>query len=102
MISVKLGCVTGGSVSAHTRVSARSQMRNVSSAKEASGTTVGCSHLKIQKCKPSFSPQTDEVIGPILLTQHFSPSVISPCSTFVQSKEFSQGMYTTCSRTCSA
>lgn len=51
MISVKLGCVTGGSASAHTHVSALSQMQNVSSAKEVSGTTVGCSHLKIRKSK---------------------------------------------------
>lgn len=56
VISVKLGCVMGGSVSAHMRVSALSQMQNVLSAKEVSGTMVGCSHLKVRKSKRYFSP----------------------------------------------
>lgn len=37
MISVRLGCVMGGSVSAHTRASALLQMQNVLSVKELSG-----------------------------------------------------------------
>lgn len=45
VISVKLGCATGGSVSAHMHASALLQMQNASSVKEASGITVGCSQL---------------------------------------------------------
>lgn len=47
MISVRLGCVTGGSVSAHMRASALLQMQNVLSVKELSGIMVGSLHLNL-------------------------------------------------------
>lgn len=64
MISVKLGCVTGGSVSVHMHVSALLQMQNVLSVKELSGTTVGCSHLRKSKQCTDIA----EVIVPVFLT----------------------------------